>query len=169
VLGSCSPPAHGSPHARSHVFNTSTSRTATTKSKLLHCLRSLKNRSCQSCHQTVRVALRTTGLAAHGRTILSSLSGCSVAFFLARFFEDSRFADTLASGIGFWPVVLVMLGLFASGHFLADSDRECSGFSGGRAIRVGAVPISEAARKLLEWPEVGFEEIATEIPQARSD
>jgi hypothetical protein len=63
---------------------------------------------------------RVTGLALHGRAILSSLAAWGVAFFLVGLFEEflcrGYLQYTLASGIGFWPAAFVMSGLFAFGH-----------------------------------------------------
>jgi uncharacterized protein len=63
---------------------------------------------------------RITGLALHGKAILYSLAGWTVAFLLAGLFEEflcrGYLQYTLASVIGFWPAALVMSGLFAFGH-----------------------------------------------------
>jgi len=63
---------------------------------------------------------RVTGLALHGRAIVSSLVGWGIAFLLAGLVEEFLFRGylqyTLASGIGFWPAACVMSGLFGLGH-----------------------------------------------------
>ena len=59
---------------------------------------------------------RITGLALHGRAIVSSLVGWGIAFLLAGLVEEFLFRGyiqyTLASGIGCWPAAFVMSGLF---------------------------------------------------------
>lgn len=63
---------------------------------------------------------RLTGLALHGRAILSAPAAWGVAFLLAGLTEEfltrGYFQYTLAEGIGFWPAAFVGSALFALGH-----------------------------------------------------
>lgn len=69
---------------------------------------------------------RVTGLAIHGKTILSSLIGWGIAFLLAALVEEFLFRGyiqyTLSSGIGYWPAACVMSGLFGLGHFFNSNE-----------------------------------------------
>jgi membrane protease YdiL (CAAX protease family) len=69
---------------------------------------------------------RVTGLAIHGKTILSSLIGWGIAFLLAGLVEEFLFRGyiqyTLSSGIGFWLAAFVMSGLFGLGHFFNSNE-----------------------------------------------
>ena len=69
---------------------------------------------------------RITGLALHGKAILSSLVGWGIAFLLAGLVEEFLFRGyiqyTLASGIGFWPAAFVMSALFGLGHFFNPNE-----------------------------------------------
>jgi membrane protease YdiL (CAAX protease family) len=63
---------------------------------------------------------RITGLALHGKAIVSSLVGWGIAFLLVGLVEEFLFRGyiqyTLTSGIGFWPAAFAMSGLFGLGH-----------------------------------------------------
>ncbi len=69
---------------------------------------------------------RATGLAIHGKTIVSSLMGWGIAFLLVGLVEEFLFRGyiqyTLSSGIGFWPAACVMSGLFGLGHFFNSNE-----------------------------------------------
>jgi len=74
---------------------------------------------------------RITGLAIHGRTIVSSLVAWLVTFLVVGIFEEFGFRGyiqyTLSSGIGFWPAALIISGLFGLVHFFADSNESVVG------------------------------------------
>lgn len=101
---------------------------------------------------------RVTGLAIHGTTILSSLIGWGIAFFLAGLFEEFAFRGyiqyTLASGIGFWPAALVMSGLFGLGHLLANPSENVVGSAA--VVLFGLLLCLFLRRTGNLWCSVGF-------------
>jgi CAAX protease family protein len=63
---------------------------------------------------------RLTGLAIHGRTILSAMAAWGATFILVGLAEEFAFRGylqfTLTSGIGFWPSAILLSALFGLAH-----------------------------------------------------
>jgi membrane protease YdiL (CAAX protease family) len=78
---------------------------------------------------------RVTGLALHGTAILSSLFAWGIAFLLVGLFEEflcRGYAQyTLASGIGFWPAVFVVSGLFGLAHAVNPGENAVGAIAAG--------------------------------------
>jgi membrane protease YdiL (CAAX protease family) len=100
---------------------------------------------------------RITSLALHGTTIVSSLVGWAIAFFLAGLVEEFLFRGyiqyTLASGIGFWPAAFVMSALFGLGHFF-NSNEDAAGSEA--VVLFGLLLCLFLRRSGNLWCAVGF-------------